>query len=222
MKARVGSDRAASRPAAIARDTEATAFTGLLADLIARVPGARAAALVDGDGETVDYAGTLSPFDVKVAAAHLQLVLADVRRLRQLGLPRQLVVRGAKRSFLVRALPDAYALAILLARRAGFTPSSRAFAVFERELQREAGIGSASAQVPPWTPLLVEEDARARPARVASVAKSARHAVEVLGTVVGLGRGERGFRVRLPSGFETTVVREPGGVWYAEEPLDQS
>ncbi len=38
--------------------------------------GALAAALVDGEGETVDYAGLLSPYDIKVLAAEWRIVLA--------------------------------------------------------------------------------------------------------------------------------------------------
>jgi hypothetical protein len=40
--------------------------------------------------------------------------------------------------------------------------------------------------------------------------------VIVLGTVVGLGR-DRGYRVRLSSGAELTLVREPLGHWFVDE-----
>ena len=43
--------------------------------------------------------------------------------------------------------------------------------------------------------------------------------VEVLGSVVGLGR-ERGYRCHVRSVAEFTLVREPAGVWYADEPID--
>ena len=33
---------------------------------------------------------------------------------------------------------------------------------------------------------------------------------------VGIAR-ELGYRVRTPSGLEFTLVREPGGFWYADE-----
>jgi hypothetical protein len=38
--------------------------------------------------------------------------------------------------------------------------------------------------------------------------------------VMGLPRGERGFRVRTATGGELTVVREAGNTWYADEELD--
>jgi hypothetical protein len=42
----------------------------------------------------------------------------------------------------------------------------------------------------------------------------------VLGSLIGLRARERGFRVRLDHGIEATVVREPGGTWYSEDPID--
>jgi len=201
------------------RDTEATAFTTLLTELIGRVPGARAAALVDRDGESVDYAGALSPFDVKIAAAHWRIVLGELDRTRLLTQPRHIVVRGRQKSFIVRALADAYAVVVVMSKRAGFVPAPRAFLVFERALRAEAGIGTAP-EGPVWTPVVVDQDARARPRTVASAAYAAAQPLEVLGAVMGLGPGERGFRVRLSTGFETTLVREPGGAWYADEPID--
>jgi hypothetical protein len=58
-------------------------------------------------------------------------------------------------------------------------------------------------------------DERDRPAAL-EIGDRAR-SVEVLGTVVGLASRERGWRVRLDTGVEVTLVREPGGFWYADE-----
>ena len=205
---------------ALARDTDTTAFTTLLVDLIARVPGARAAALVDADGESVDYAGALSPFDVKVAAAHWRIVLGELDQVEVLKGARAIVVRGRKKSFIVRALQDRYAVVVVLCRGAGFASSSRAFIVFERALQAEAGIGRGR-HLGPWTPVSVRLGPRSRPDLVSSGTGTPQE-LEVLGAVVGLGPRERGYRVRLATGIETTLVREPGGSWYADEPIDQS
>jgi hypothetical protein len=201
------------------RDTEATAFTTLLSDLITRVPGARAAALVDRDGEAIDYAGSLSPFDVKVAGAHWRIVLGELDSVPALRQPQSVIVRATERSFILRPLADGYAVIVILCARAGFAPSPRAFHVFERALRAEAGIGVAPAG-PSWTSVVVSQDDRARPHAVASSAGATPQPVEVLGAVVGLGRGERAFRVRFATGFETTILREPGGMWYADEPID--
>jgi hypothetical protein len=45
--------------------------------------------------------------------------------------------------------------------------------------------------------------------------------IEVLGRVMGLGR-ELGYRCRLRSGAELTLVREPAGTWYADELVDET
>jgi hypothetical protein len=202
---------------------DATSFAKILSDLIRRLPGAFACALVDLGGETVDYAGVCDPFDVKVAAAHLRIVLNDLEEYGVLGEPRWVVLRGASRSFVARRLPDGYALVVLLRRRAGFTASSRALAVCERELSLEAGWSHRG--VPRWFPIDVEIDARGRPTRVAAnttgtaSSETERVAVEVFGSVVGLAPNERGFRVRTATGSELTLVREPGKTWYADEDL---
>lgn len=191
-----------------------TSFAKLLSDLIGRLPGAFACALVDLGGETVDYAGLCEPFDVKVAAAHMRIVLNDLEEYGALGRPRWVVLRGANKSFVARRLPEGYALVVMLRRRAGFTAATRAFAVCERELAVEAGWKNVD--VPAWFPISVEVDRRGRPTRLGSVGAPAL-AVEVLGAVMGLDRNERGFRVRTESGSELTVVREPGNTWYADE-----
>jgi hypothetical protein len=67
-----------------------------------------------------------------------------------------------------------------------------------------------------WHPVHVETafSNRRRPHRM--LAGSTWQRIEVLGSLVGLGR-ERGYRCRLRSGAELTLVREPAGTWYADE-----
>jgi hypothetical protein len=193
---------------------EATAFARILGELLGRLPGAFACALVDLGGETVDYAGVGDPFDMKVAAAHVRIVMNDLEQYRSLGVPRWIVIRGARRSFVGRSLPDGYALVVLLRRRAGFTTSTRAFAACERALADEAG-WAFEAPRQAWFPLDVRVDRRGRP----TVVGSPPVAVEVLGAVMGLAPREKGFRVRLATGSELTLVREAGSSWYADEDL---
>src|SRR4029078_8942247 len=69
------------------RDMDATPVARILHDLIARLPGAYACALVDLGGETVDYAGVVTPFDVKVCAAHLRIIVNDLDEYTVLGRP---------------------------------------------------------------------------------------------------------------------------------------
>jgi hypothetical protein len=223
------------------RDQDASPFAAILGDLVPRIPGALAAALVDCDGETVDYAGRGSPFDVRVAAAHWRLVLDElIAAAPQLGRARSIVVRGTRRSFLAWALPDAYAIVLLLSRRAGFAASPRALHACERALCREAGWPIA-ADLAAWQPVAVECDRRKRPMTVATCVSPTRSArgrtpdpkgeapeptsfrvVQVLGTLAKMPAREKGFRIRLESGAEVTLVREPGGYWYADEAVDSA
>jgi hypothetical protein len=203
----------------IPRDTDATPFTVILDALIQRIAGAYAAALVDSQGETVDYAGRGEPFDLRVAAAHLQIILAGIDRLGALGGPRWVVLRGARKSIAASVLPDGYVLVLLLRPRAAFTISTRALKVCTRALAQEAGWSDLEkrdgVKQRSWFDVPVETDRRGRPTHVGPK----RIAVEVLGAVMGLSIRERGFRVRTAEGSELTLVREPGRRWYADEPV---
>jgi hypothetical protein len=211
-----------SGPPVSERDQHPSAFTQILDQLLELEPAALAAVLVDGDGEAVDYAGSLTPFDVKVAGAYLRIVLDQIDAFAKRhtgGHPTQIVVRGVRRSFLARPLPDGYALVIVL-KRHGFVLSPRAIAIAERRLGLEAGWPPASNPAAHWHPVHVEttDDNRRRPHRMRTGSSWQR--VEVLGSIVGLGR-ERGYRCRLRSGAELTLVREPAGIWYADELVDE-
>ncbi|MDF2693359.1 MAG: hypothetical protein K0S65_1742 [Labilithrix sp.] len=203
----------------IPRDTDATPFTAILDALIQRIAGAYAAALVDSQGETVDYAGRGEPFDVRVAAAHLQIILASIDRLGALGGPRWVVLRGGRKSIAASVLPDGYVLVLLLRPRAAFTISTRALKVCTRALAQEAGWSDLEkrdgVKQRSWFDVPVDTDRRGRPTHVGTE----RIAVEVLGAVMGLSIRERGFRVRTAEGSELTLVREPGRRWYADEPV---
>jgi hypothetical protein len=200
--------------AAASRDVDTTGFTAILQSLVERIPGAYAAALVDALGETVDYAGHGDPFDVRVAAAHLRILLDSIARLGTVGSPRWLVLRGAKKSFAASAFPDGYALCVILRPRAAFTLSLRAWSVCARALAVEAGWPPMPNEERAWFPIVVTTDHRGRPVRIGDVR------VEVLGTVMGLSVRERGFRVRTLEGSELMVVREGSNLWYADEPLE--
>jgi hypothetical protein len=199
--------------------------------LVARVPGARAAALVDCLGETVDYAGGTSPFELRIAAAYWRIVLVEAEAQRSLDGLRWIAVRAAKRSYLVCALPDGYALMVAFTRAAGFVGWERAVATCARALGEEAGLGWMGAVRAPWFPIDVVPDTKRRPRAVRIGGRV--HPLEILGSLVpnasvgggrpvaGALRRERGWRVRLDTGVEATLIREPGGAWYADELLDR-
>ncbi len=221
MKARAGSTPPRRQPGP--RDQSESAFAAILGELVTRVPGARAAVLVDRDGETVDYAGQGTPFEMRVAAAHFRIVLDEALGQRSLRTTRSLVVRAARASFAVHSLPDGYALVVRLSRGAGFRGLGRAVASCTRSLAGEAGwaLGPIA-----WYPIEVTSDERGSPrtARAAPAPGSQSLdpdlPVEVLGRYrAALSERERAWRVRIPSGVEFTLVREPGGFWYADQPV---
>jgi hypothetical protein len=201
---------------------DASPFSSILADLVRRVPGAFAAGLVDREGETVDYAGSAEPFDVKVAAAHWRIVIQQILEQSRFVELKWLVSRGVKQSFIVHVLPDGYALVLLLRKRAGFVPFVRPVSACIRLLAREAEwqlpekpLTGEGARGHTWYAVRVDTDRRGRPERVFGDVGG--YALEILGAIVGLRRREKGFRVRLESGKELTLVRELGGFWYADE-----
>lgn len=197
------------------RDTDATPFAEILVRLVKCLPGAFAAALVDAEGETVDYVGLSDAFELRVAAAEARLALDQVSRAMRASEAHWMVIRGERRSITARKLPDGYALVVLFRRRAGFTASRRAFAACERELAAEAGWPIAKNDRS-WWAVQVEMDVRGRPSRVRVPGRDDVVAVEVLGAVMGLSAREKGFRVRTQHGEEVTLVREARRCWYAD------
>lgn len=200
------------------RDQAPSTFAAILEDLLEAIPGAQAAALVDFEGETVDYAGALDTFDLKVSAAHWQLVLRDVTETR-LGTPHQLVIRARARSYIIRQIQPGYAVVIVLHPRAAFAASERALQEADARLCAEAGWAVPHASTR-WYGVDVETEAsdRCRPARLRGA--DGWQPVEVMGAMVGLRPREKGFRVRLPSGAEMLLVRERMGRWFADERLE--
>ena len=204
------------RRAEVARDQNESAFASILAGLVERVPGAKAAAFVDRQGETVDNSGRIDPFAMRLAAAHWRIVLDEMTRQRSFRSVRWLALRAGRASYLLHDLPEGYALIVVLARAAGFFGWRRAVAACILALGEEAGWTSSG---PPWFPVQVIADERRRPSSLRPAEGAPPRPIEVLGTLAGgLARRERGWRVRFDTGVEATLVREPGGVWYSDEP----
>ena len=199
------------------REQDTTGFTRILQKLVDVLPGATGAALVDDLGECVDYAGILDAYEVRLVAAHAQIELrnAAVQLQSAFGLVRGISIHAQKRSLISLRIVEEYTLALVYTGGNPTTPSPRALSQAEYEIRLEGGW-----EPPPdmerWIHLLV--DARPfnkwRPCRVQFAGEW--HAVEVIGTVVGLMDGERGFRVRTDNGAEMTLVRERLGHWYAD------
>lgn len=206
-----------------AREEDETGFTVILKRHLAATPGAIGAALVDGEGEAVDYAGDrIDPFDLKVAAAHWRIVLQelDASALGARGGPtRRLTIHTDEQAFVLDALPEGYALLSILRANAAFGHADRSLDATLRALYREAGW-----RAPPgsfrWHPIDVQVDGRGRPTRI-----RIRHQwadVEPMGRIAGgLQSGETGWRVDVAdAGCETTLVLARDEQWYADLPLE--
>lgn len=196
------------------RDQAPSSFTAILERLVMSTASARGAALVDFEGETVDYAGSLDPFELKVAAATWQIVLAEVGET-AIATPRQIVVRAARTGYVLRRVNDDYAIILVLHARAAFSVSDRALDEAETALASEAGWSRKNR--PAWFGVSVHTDPEHRPVELFF----ADHwqPCDVMGAVVGLRDRERGFRVRLASGVEMMLVRERNGLWFCDEPV---
>lgn len=207
------------RGVAAIRDANESAFTEILRELLTGLPAAYACAFVDEEGECIEYVGAVDPYHIKVAGARLRVVLAMLDETRSLGQAHTLLVRGARESFLLQRVLDQYALVVLFSRGAGFVRASRGLAAAQRQIVEECGSKYTGER---WYPARFTLDGRGRPTvwhrqapGLTDVADDER--VEVVGSVVGLPRGERGYRLRTTDGGEITAIRERSRVWYTDD-----
>jgi predicted regulator of Ras-like GTPase activity (Roadblock/LC7/MglB family) len=203
------------------RDQAPSTFTRILERLIHATPGAQGAALVDFEGETVDYAGRLDPFELKVAAATWLVVLAEMAAdAARLGHVAKLTVRARGRGFYIHRMTDNYALVVVLHARASFAVSERAVHEAIAALSTEAG-WPVPRQATRWFCVEVESERHGRTVRPRRLkVAGCFQPVEIMGALVGLAPRERGFRVRLPTGAEMMLVRERLGRWFADEHVE--
>jgi hypothetical protein len=202
------------------RDQAVSAFSGALMRLCDATcsPGA---AFVDSEGETVDYAGCLEPYEIRVVAAELRLVLAVLVEQRTLAASgAEILYRGTKRSFAVFAMSDGYAL-VVESPRTSLGLSFRAVSEALRALAQEAGLPLCSSIANTrerWNRVEVKWDAqKRRPAHI--WLGGTWKPLEVFGRFRESEPGNRtmGFRARTVDGSELTLVREPLGIWYVDD-----
>jgi hypothetical protein len=202
------------------RDQATTTFSATLLRLC-DATGAIGAALVDGEGETVDYAGYSDPFAMRVMAAEWRIVLEVVRSVPRPGFQdaHELAVRARKKSFALVALSDGYAIVLELPLHS-LLFSRRALAEAAREIEKEAGLAPARPLEAEerWSKIEVRpslEDPR-RPEAV--WLDGAWREVTILGRHIHKlprSRREIGYRARLQNGLEISLIREPLGLWFA-------
>lgn len=192
-------------------------FEALLWGVVKTVAGCRAAAFIDQEGEAVDIAGYGDAYDVKVVGAHCNVLLHDADTL---GKPvHQLLVGCGRKSFIAVRMAEGYSLVMILSARAAFHVSPRAIEHWTLELGKEAGF-SLKAPRQRWRPVEVETASRLakRPLRIR--ASDEWRKLQVLGALVGLKKSERGYRVRIDTGAELNLVREPLGHWWADGAIE--
>lgn len=207
------------------RDQGLSVFSPILSRLC-DASDAIAAALVDAEGETVDYSGRVSPFDVRVAAAEWRLILAMLQEVRKdqsraWADVYEVVVRARDRSFALWALSEGYALVVVLPRHA-FRISKRALAQAAEELHGEAGLlPHRKPERLKWSRVDVRPE-MTDPKRPEAVWQDGEwNAVTVLGRLDTheLASLEIGYLARAASGRELLLVREAFGKWFAGDPL---
>jgi hypothetical protein len=126
----------------------------------------------------------------------------------------RIAIRGARRSYIVRPLPEDYALILALSRGAGFSALTHSLAVAERHLFAEASWQWDRCS---WYLVEVEADDLGKPKRIRTHRASAD--LTILGTIAQCRARERGYRVRLDTGREITLMQEWPGYWYTDEIL---
>jgi hypothetical protein len=206
------------------RDQAPSGFNPVLQRLCDAVAGS-SAALVDAEGETVDYAGCLEPFDIRVAAAEWSLVVRTLAGTRTLdrGDTFHLCFRGKKRSFAVILLSQGYAL-VVETPAGSLLLSKRAVTQAVHEISIEAGLlvpETWTLMHERWTRVSVKADRHLRRPTAIWCFESWQP-VTILGRIRRdqLGRSEAGYRIRIADEGETTLIREPFNRWYAEEWAD--
>ncbi len=201
------------------RDQVESEFTAILRRLRENVPRVLAGVFVDVEGECIDYASALPPYDAKVYAAHM-IMMMDALRVRSgkvgFGEPTVLEVSADDRDVWVNRVGDGYVLVVVL--EAGFDRVDLSNALTQACGEFRAAVGLAA---PSW-----EETGKRLSVYLRSAAAGWNYAPEgysdgrvrvvisdVLGrwTEPGGVRGEQlvCFRVRTDDGHELTLVHDP-------------
>lgn len=194
---------------------EESEFTELLREVRVAVPAVEAAIFVDNEGECIDYASSIDPFDAKVAGAQMLDLLRRLENRTEdspAGKHFELEMACDTHEVWVRRLSDDYVLVL------------RTRGTFERSHLRSVAIRVARAfraavgiDTPHWEPQAVPIEVKTRPAVGWDYAPASfrehgeRVAVEdVLGRWLDPpnDQGNVCFRVRTLEGRELTLVHD--------------
>lgn len=206
-----------SRPPPSRREgQERSAFTAILERLLAATSGAIGAVLADEEGEAVDHAGELPAYDVKLAAAHWQIVLRKAQQTRGLGRFRSFVVQADRHGYVLQQLFGGYVLVMVCRPGLGAHVSTRALCQVEVELCQEAGFPDQGDLGRHWSRVGVLLDSGGTPRTIRRGA-DAPEELQVLKPPASLPDFARGYLIRTAGGARATLVRERDGRWYLSD-----
>lgn len=137
-----------SKPPEAERDQDSTAFTPILRRVWSSTPSVLAVAFADTQGECIDYASSLDPFDAKVSAAHGSIIVSSLLQSAAKlggGVPISLELSADLRELWARRVSDEYVLVVVTEALADREPIRDAMLRAVAELRAEAGI-----PVPGW------------------------------------------------------------------------
>jgi hypothetical protein len=202
------------------RDQVESAFTPILRRLFQQMPNMLAAVFVDAEGECIDYVSALDPYEAKVGAAHLHMLMRQLRALRAnfvTGEPFELEITTTLRELWVRRLGGEYLLISVLLPGFDRTDLRDALVFADHEFRAEVGLAPPSWET---VPQRLSVRVRASPGWKYAPQGFSSDGMRVTITDV-LGRwtepapleGEElvCFRVRTQEGQELTLVHDPDG-----------
>jgi hypothetical protein len=213
------------RPPEAKRDELESSFTPILRRTLESLPRALCAVFVDTEGECIDYASSIDPFEAKVSGAHaLILVRALCASQRKLGLhePFTLAIAGSERELWARRITDDYIIVVVTLPGAEGTQMWTVLAAAAREFRSEV-----NAVDPSWEPATrLEVVVRAAVGWPYAPAAFSQHGVrvtitDVLGRWTEPGGGDEElscFRVRTADGQELTLVHDPNADGWLARP----
>lgn len=199
------------------RDQVESAFTEILRRLRMKVPAVLAAVFVDTEGECIDYASKIDPYDAKVSAAHMLMMMDLVQGTRAkvgFGEPFLLEISTDQRDLWVMRMGGEYVLVVVLTPDCDRAEITHALATASAEFRGEVGLDA-----PTWEGSGKRLSVRVRASPGWRYAPDGWVAGGVRVTISDvLGRwtesndaGEEVicFRVRTSDGQELTLVHDP-------------
>lgn len=203
-----------------ARDQLETTFTPMLRRAYDAIPTALAFALVDQEGECIDYVAGIDSYDAKVSAAHAFVMLHQVcSGASKLGLvePFSLEVTSDLRTLWARRMSDEYVAVAVVTPEVDRSKLEIALQELSREFRSETGIEAPSWDRTRGLEVLVRSAVGWAYAPTAFSEGGIRVAVsDVIGRWTEPSEAPDGddvvcFRVRTQDGQELTLVHDPGG-----------